>query len=128
VAQTATGAAILGHPLHALVHLSEHLARRGERLPAGAVVLAGALTDAVPVRPGGCIAPRSAGSVRSSSTPPEGRRPRRRSARVHVGGAASPPPSVPQTAAPSEMSPAPRSGRTTAAGAGVHAHPARPMA
>ena len=52
VAHTATGAAILGHPLRALVHLSEHLARRGERLPAGALVLAGALTDAVPVRPG----------------------------------------------------------------------------
>ncbi|MGX6607668.1 2-keto-4-pentenoate hydratase [Micromonosporaceae bacterium Da 78-11] len=49
---TATGAAILGHPLRALIHLSEHLARRGERLPAGAVVLAGALTDAVPIRPG----------------------------------------------------------------------------
>jgi len=52
VVHTATGAAILGHPLRALVHLSEHLSRRGERLPAGAVVLAGALTDAVPVRPG----------------------------------------------------------------------------
>jgi 2-oxo-3-hexenedioate decarboxylase len=51
VAHTATGAAILGHPLRALVHLSEHLTRRGEGLPAGAVVLAGALTDAVPVRP-----------------------------------------------------------------------------
>ena len=52
VLHTATGAAILGHPLRALVHLSEHLARRGERLAAGTVVLAGALTDAVPVRPG----------------------------------------------------------------------------
>ncbi|MGY1683229.1 2-keto-4-pentenoate hydratase [Geodermatophilus sp. SYSU D01176] len=52
VVHTATGAAVLGHPLRALVHLSEHLARRGERLAAGAVVLAGALTDAVPVRPG----------------------------------------------------------------------------
>jgi len=52
VVRTATGAAILGHPLRALVHLSEHLARRGEALPAGAVVLAGALTDAVPLRPG----------------------------------------------------------------------------
>ncbi|SNR67726.1 2-keto-4-pentenoate hydratase [Blastococcus mobilis] len=51
VAHTATGAAILGHPFRALVHLSEHLARRGDGLPAGAVVLAGALTDAVPVRP-----------------------------------------------------------------------------
>ena len=51
VAHTATGAAILGHPLRALVHLSEHLVRRGVRLTAGAVVLAGALTDAVPVSP-----------------------------------------------------------------------------
>jgi 2-oxo-3-hexenedioate decarboxylase len=51
-AHTATGAAILSHPLRALVHLSEHLAQRQEGLPAGAVVLAGALTDAVPVLPG----------------------------------------------------------------------------
>jgi 2-oxo-3-hexenedioate decarboxylase len=49
---SATGAAVLGHPLRALVHLSDHLMRRGEHLPAGAVVLAGALTDAVPIRPG----------------------------------------------------------------------------
>jgi 2-oxo-3-hexenedioate decarboxylase len=52
VAHTAAGAAILGHPLRALVHLSEHLTRRGERLPAGTIVLAGALTDAVPISPG----------------------------------------------------------------------------
>jgi 2-oxo-3-hexenedioate decarboxylase len=49
---SATGAAILGHPLRALIHLSEHLAERGEHLPAGAIVLAGALTDAVAIRPG----------------------------------------------------------------------------
>jgi 2-oxo-3-hexenedioate decarboxylase len=41
-------AAILGDPLLALVHLSEHLAARGRTLPAGSVVLAGAMTDAVP--------------------------------------------------------------------------------
>jgi 2-oxo-3-hexenedioate decarboxylase len=46
----ATGAAILGHPLRALVWLSRHLAARSEVLPAGSVVLAGALTDAVPLR------------------------------------------------------------------------------
>ena len=51
VVHTATGAAILGHPLRAMVHLSEHLARRRKGLRAGAVVLAGALTDAVPVLP-----------------------------------------------------------------------------
>jgi 2-oxo-3-hexenedioate decarboxylase len=46
---SATGAAILGHPLNAIVWLSEHLARHGQTLPAGSVVLAGALTDAVPL-------------------------------------------------------------------------------
>jgi 2-oxo-3-hexenedioate decarboxylase len=48
----ATGAAILGHPLEAMVRLSHHLVERGEVLPAGSVVLAGALTDAVPLRAG----------------------------------------------------------------------------
>jgi 2-oxo-3-hexenedioate decarboxylase len=49
VAHSATGAAILGHPLHAIVRLSEHLARHGRTLPAGSLILAGALTDAVPL-------------------------------------------------------------------------------
>ena len=52
VVDTATGAAILGHPLLALVQLSEHLGRQGQTLPAGSIVLAGALTDAVPLAPG----------------------------------------------------------------------------
>jgi len=45
----ATGAAILGHPLRAIVWLSEHLGRHGQTLPEGSLVLAGALTDAVPL-------------------------------------------------------------------------------
>lgn len=48
----ATGAAILGQPLRALRVLSEHLERRGRTLPAGSLVLAGALTDAVPLEHG----------------------------------------------------------------------------
>lgn len=48
----ATGAAILGHPLRALQLLTEHLERHGEVLPAGSLVLAGALTDAVPLAAG----------------------------------------------------------------------------
>jgi 2-oxo-3-hexenedioate decarboxylase len=48
-AHIATGDAILGHPLRALVQLSEHLAHHGQFLPAGSIVLAGALTDAVPL-------------------------------------------------------------------------------
>lgn len=46
---TSSPAAILGDPLLAVVHLAGHLAARGESLPAGSVVLAGAMTDAVPV-------------------------------------------------------------------------------
>ncbi|KQZ70798.1 2-keto-4-pentenoate hydratase [Nocardioides sp. Root151] len=46
---SATGAAILGNPLTAIVWLSEHLSRHGQSLPTGSVVLAGALTDAVPL-------------------------------------------------------------------------------
>jgi 2-oxo-3-hexenedioate decarboxylase len=49
VMHAATGAAILGHPLHAIVWLSRHLARHGQTLPEGSLVLAGALTDAVPL-------------------------------------------------------------------------------
>jgi 2-oxo-3-hexenedioate decarboxylase len=49
VVHAATGAAILGHPLHAIVRLSRHLARHGQTLPEGSLVLAGALTDAVPL-------------------------------------------------------------------------------
>lgn len=49
VVHSANGAAILGQPLNAIVWLSEHLARHGQTLPTGSVVLAGALTDAVPL-------------------------------------------------------------------------------
>ncbi len=49
VVHAATGAAILGHPLHAIVHLATHLGQQGRTLPAGSLVLAGALTDAVPL-------------------------------------------------------------------------------
>jgi 2-oxo-3-hexenedioate decarboxylase len=49
VVHRATGAAILGHPLRAVQRLAEHLERHEESLPAGSLVLAGALTDAVPL-------------------------------------------------------------------------------
>lgn len=52
VVHAATGAAILGHPLRAIVWLSGHLARHGQTLPEGSLVLAGALTDAVPLTVG----------------------------------------------------------------------------
>ncbi|MGV3564507.1 MAG: 2-keto-4-pentenoate hydratase [Nocardioides sp.] len=49
VVERATGAAVLGDPLRALVLLSEHLAAHEEVLPEGSWVLAGAFTDAVPL-------------------------------------------------------------------------------
>jgi 2-oxo-3-hexenedioate decarboxylase len=52
---TAAGAAVLGHPAAAVAWLVRALARRGRGLLAGQVVIAGALTEAVPVAPGDTI-------------------------------------------------------------------------
>lgn len=52
VVHRATAAAILGHPLRAVELLAAHLERHGQSLPAGSLVLAGAITDAVPLLPG----------------------------------------------------------------------------
>jgi 2-oxo-3-hexenedioate decarboxylase len=49
---TAAGAAIMGHPAEAVAWFVRKLARRGKVLPAGTLVLAGALTAAVPAEPG----------------------------------------------------------------------------
>jgi 2-oxo-3-hexenedioate decarboxylase len=49
---TATGAAVLGHPAASVAWMVRALARRGEGLRAGQIVLSGALTEATPVKPG----------------------------------------------------------------------------
>jgi 2-oxo-3-hexenedioate decarboxylase len=49
---TAAGAAVLGHPAQSVVWLADQLGARGRSLPAGSIVLAGALTDAVELRRG----------------------------------------------------------------------------
>jgi 2-oxo-3-hexenedioate decarboxylase len=49
---TAAGAAVLGHPAQSVVWLVDQLGARGRSLPAGSIVLAGALTDAVELRRG----------------------------------------------------------------------------
>lgn len=52
IVDTAAGAAALEHPAAAVVWLLNRLAERGQSLPAGSIVLSGALTDAVPIGPG----------------------------------------------------------------------------
>ena len=47
-----SGAALLGNPATCVVELVRHLSRWGQSLPAGAWVLAGATTDAVPLTAG----------------------------------------------------------------------------
>lgn len=55
LAATAAGAAVLDHPAAAVAWFVRSLARRGRRLEAGTVVLAGALTAAFPVQPGSVV-------------------------------------------------------------------------
>jgi 2-oxo-3-hexenedioate decarboxylase len=52
---TAAGAAILDHPATAVAWLVRQLASRGRRLETATVVLAGALTAAVPLGPGDVV-------------------------------------------------------------------------
>jgi 2-keto-4-pentenoate hydratase len=49
---TAAGAAIMGHPAEAMAWFVRKLSQRDRVLPAGTLVLAGALTAAVPAEPG----------------------------------------------------------------------------
>lgn len=56
VVDSATGAAVHGHPAEALAFAANTLAARGVFIEAGWVVLTGGMTDAVPVEPGARIA------------------------------------------------------------------------
>jgi 2-oxo-3-hexenedioate decarboxylase len=55
VVQSATGAAILGHPAEALAFAANALAQRGRALEPGWVVLAGAMTEAVALTGGSVV-------------------------------------------------------------------------
>jgi 2-keto-4-pentenoate hydratase len=52
---TAAGAAVLDHPAAAVAWLVRKLSSRGRSLPAGSLVLSGALTVSVPVAPGDVV-------------------------------------------------------------------------
>jgi len=55
VVDSATGAAVQGHPAQALALAANSLARRGLAIEPGWTVLTGGLTDAVPVPPGSAV-------------------------------------------------------------------------
>ena len=56
IVDSATGAAVHGHPAEALAFAANTLGERGLALEPGWVVLTGGMTDAVPVRPGARLA------------------------------------------------------------------------
>ncbi|MCL2735678.1 MAG: fumarylacetoacetate hydrolase family protein [Propionibacteriaceae bacterium] len=56
IVDSATGAAILGHPGEALALAANQLAERGLRIHAGQIVLTGGMTDAYPVPAGAQLA------------------------------------------------------------------------
>lgn len=51
----AAGAAVLGHPAEAVAQLANHLAARGEEIPAGTYIMSGGATEAIPVTTGDAI-------------------------------------------------------------------------
>jgi 2-oxo-3-hexenedioate decarboxylase len=55
VVSTAAGAAILGDPAIGLAWLANKVAEHGESIPAGTVVMTGALTDAIAIAPGDVV-------------------------------------------------------------------------
>jgi 2-oxo-3-hexenedioate decarboxylase len=46
---------VLGHPAEAIAQLANHLAARGQEIPAGAYIMSGGATEAIPVRAGDAI-------------------------------------------------------------------------
>ena len=59
------GAAVLGHPATAIAMLVNHLAERGQEIPAGSLILSGGITEAVSVKAGDsvCLRVQGMGSV-----------------------------------------------------------------
>lgn len=55
IVTVAAGAAVLGHPAAAVAMLANHLAARGEEIPAGTFVMSGGATEAIRVEKGDWI-------------------------------------------------------------------------
>lgn len=58
VVALAAGAAVLGHPAAAVAQLANHLARRGQSVPAGTYIMSGGATAAVAVKAGDAVSVR----------------------------------------------------------------------
>jgi len=58
VVAMAAGAAVLGHPLAAVVMLANHLGARGQEIPAGTFIMTGGVTEAIAVKAGDNVAVR----------------------------------------------------------------------
>lgn len=61
VVDSAAGAAVMGHPATSVAFMANALARRGQRLEAGWVILSGGLTAPVPLEPGRTVTANVAG-------------------------------------------------------------------
>lgn len=70
IAHIGAGAEVLGHPAEAIAMAVAVLAEIGEVLPAGSFVMAGAITPAIPVKPGDSITARfyEMGSITTTFT------------------------------------------------------------
>jgi 2-keto-4-pentenoate hydratase len=74
IVTTGAGAAVLGHPLNAALFLVNTLGEFGRSLPAGSVVMAGALSGSVPIAAGDTFTARfsALGDVSATFTQPSG--------------------------------------------------------
>ncbi|WP_421842235.1 2-oxo-3-hexenedioate decarboxylase [Marinobacter algicola] len=61
VVEVGAGAAVLGHPATSIAMLANMLAERGEEIPAGSLILSGAITAAVLIEPGDNVTMRAQG-------------------------------------------------------------------
>ena len=61
VVEVGAGAAVLGHPATSVAMLANMLGERGQEIPAGSIILSGAITAAVPMEAGDSVTVRAHG-------------------------------------------------------------------
>ncbi|MCD2137594.1 2-keto-4-pentenoate hydratase [Salinicoccus halitifaciens] len=63
VQDAGTGAAILGHPANSIARLANMLGEKGRKVSAGERILAGAVTQAIPIKPGDHVVAKYGGEM-----------------------------------------------------------------